>query len=162
MNYPTDPPGSQFPPTADFALEFRSEALRQLHQYWLSKLDNRPMPRRSDLDPTDIPHLLRNVVLVDVDHEPLRLRFRLIGTHITEAVKRDMTGRYFDEAYDETISAGMTQLYGVTVQSKKPIRHFSRAIFAGMDYRHYEAVHLPLSEDGETVTMVLAGLQFFE
>lgn len=162
MNCPADPPDSHFPPTADFTLDFRSEALRQLNQYWLSQLDNRPLPRRADIDPTEIPHLLRYVVLINVEREPLRLRFRLVGTHITDAVGRDSNGRYFDEVYEEEILTGLLQQYGNTVESKRPARHFSRAIFAGKDFRHYESIHLPLSEDGESVNMMLVGLQFFE
>jgi hypothetical protein len=162
MNLPPEPPDTQFPPTADFSLDFRSQALRELHEYWRAKLNGRQLPTRSDLDPVEIPHLLKHVALVDVEHDPLRLRFRLIGTHITEATGRDSTGKYFDDAYDEEIAAGMTELYKVSINSKAPIRHYSRAIFAGQDYRHYEAVHLPLSDDGENVTMVLVGLQFFE
>lgn len=56
----------------------------------------------------------------------------------------------------------MVQRYSVAVQTKKPVRHLGRAIHAGKEYRHYESVHLPLSEDGETVNMILAGLEFFE
>jgi hypothetical protein len=162
MNCPTDPPDSQFPPTADFTLDFRSEALRQLYRYWLSKLDDRPLPSRADIDPTEIPHLLRYIVLIDVEHEPLRLRFRLVGTHITDAVGRDSTGRFFDEVYEGDILTGLLHQYGGTIDAKRPARHFSRAIFAGKDYRHYESAHLPLSEDGDSVNMILVGLQFFE
>lgn len=162
MNRPTDHADAKFPPTADFTLDFRSDALRQLYEYWASKLNGRPMPRRADIEPTEIPRLLEHVALVDVEYDPFRLRFRLVGTHITQAVDRDSTGRYFEDVYHGQILKNMVQLYSVAVHAKKPVRHLSRAIHAGKDYRHYESVHLPLSEDGETVNMILAGLAFFE
>jgi len=162
MNCPTNYPNTHFPPTADFTLDFRSDTLRQLHDYWKSKLAGRPMPRRADIDPTEIPALLAHIALVSVEYEPLRFYFRLIGTHITDAVGRDSTGRYFEEVYEGKMLGDVTQLYSVAVQSKRPARHFSTAVYAGKDYRHYESVHLPLSDDGETVNIILAGLQFFE
>jgi hypothetical protein len=162
MNDSTKHPNVKFPPIADFALDFRSDALRQLHQYWVSKLDGRPMPRRADIEPTEIPRLLQHIALVDVEAEPLRFYFRLIGTHITQAVDRDCTGCYFEEVYQGQILKDMVRLYSVAVHAKNPARHMSRAIYAGKDYRHYESVHLPLSEDGEAVNMILAGLEFFE
>lgn len=161
MNSPTDHSDARFLPTADFTLDFRSDALRQLHKYWVSKLDGRPMPRRADIEPTEIPRLLQHVVLVDVVPEPLRFHFRLIGTHITQAVDRDCTGRFFQEVYDGQIFHKMVRLYSAAVLAKKPVRHMNTAIHAGKDYRHYESLHMPLSEDGETVNMIFGGLEFF-
>jgi len=161
MNSPTDHSDAPYPPTADFTLDFRSNALRQLHEYWVSKLDGRPMPQRADIEPTEIPRLLQHIALVDVEYDPFRLYFRLIGTHITQAVDRDSTGCYFDEVYHGQMLEDMVRLYSAAVHAKKPVRHLSRAIYADKEYRQYESVHLPLSKDGETVNMILAGVEFF-
>lgn len=118
------------------------------------------MPRRADIDPIEIPSLLPHVSLISVEHTPFRLFYRLIGTHITEAVGRDSTGRYFGEVYEGEILTNMVRRFSTVVQSKTPARFMARAIFAGKDYRHYETVHLPLSDDGQTVNMILAGVQF--
>lgn len=119
------------------------------------------MPCRADIEPTEIPRLLQHIALVDVEAEPLRFHFRLVGTHITQAVDRDSTGCYFEEVYQGETFDDMVRLYSVAVHAKKPVRHMSRAIYAGKDYRQYESIHLPLSEDGNTVNMILAGLEFF-
>jgi len=117
------------------------------------------MPRRADLDPVEIPSLLPHITLVGVEYDPFRLYYRLIGTHITDAVGRDSTGRYFDEVYEGGMLEDMVRRFSTAVHAKRPARFLARAVYAGKDYRHYEAVHLPLSEDGETVNMIFAGAE---
>ena len=45
--------------------------LVQLYDYWDTIRDVRAMPGRRDMDPLDIPKLLANMVLYDVEHDPL-------------------------------------------------------------------------------------------
>jgi hypothetical protein len=161
MRNSLSPAANRFQPTSDFTLDFRSESLRRLHQYWASKLQGRAMPRRSDIEPTEIPSLLPHIALVGVESEPLRLFFRLIGTHITESLGRDNTGKYFDETFQDQMLEDVMQVYGMVLQARKPIRHFGRAQYSAKDFRDYESVHLPLSEDGWTVTMILVGQHYF-
>ena len=53
--------------------------------YWESKRSGRRMPARRDFDPVfEVPRLLPWIVLVDVLHEPLDFRFRLIGSGIVD------------------------------------------------------------------------------
>ena len=70
--------------------------LREAHDYWRSKVRGRAMPRRADLDPTEIPQLLPDDMLVDVLPQG-RYRYRLIGTENTLAQGMNATGRYLDE-----------------------------------------------------------------
>lgn len=153
--------GANFPPTADFNLDFRSDALQALHKYWTSKLAGRSMPRRADIDPTEIPKLLQHILLADVEHNPFRVRFRLVGTHIVNSVGRDATGRYFEEVYQETLRDGMIELYANVVRSKMPVRYFGETVIADKKFRDFESLHMPLSDDGRTVNIILAGLHFF-
>ena len=61
------------------SLKRYSANLRQMYTYWLAKRGDRPMPRRSDLDPTEIPaHLLPGITLVDVVPDARRYVYRLV------------------------------------------------------------------------------------
>src|SRR5262245_27147770 len=71
--------------------------ISELHPYWLSRRGERRMPRRSDISPTDIPSLLPMLFLVDLEHDPFRVRYRLVGTSAVEMSGRDYTGLYLDE-----------------------------------------------------------------
>jgi hypothetical protein len=151
----------RFQPTSDFSLDFQSDKLRKLHRYWQGKLAGRAMPARADIEPTEIPALLPHIALVGVEPAPPRLFFRLIGTHITDSVGRNNTGRYFDEAYDGQLLEDIIQVYGVVLESMTPVRHFGKALFSDNKYRDYESIHLPLSHDGRTVNMLLVGQEYF-
>lgn len=153
--------GRRFRPTSDTTLNFRSEKLRQLHGYWESKRAGRAMPQRADLEPTEIPKLLPHIALIDVETAPPRFYFRLIGTHITTVLGRDNTGKYFDEAYHEPLLGDITNVYRLVVGRLAPVRHFGKAEFSDKQYRDYESVHLPLSQDGATISMILVGQEYF-
>ena len=53
-------------------LKFEPPRLQRLYEYWRSKVRDRRLPARADIDPLDIPDLLSNLVLIDVVGEGLR------------------------------------------------------------------------------------------
>src|SRR5688572_27444072 len=79
--------------------QIRSQRVHRLHEYWRSKAGAQgSVPRRRDIDPTELPDLLPNLMLLDVERNPLRFRYRLVGTRIVDFSYRDFTGTYLDEA----------------------------------------------------------------
>ena len=83
---------------SDAGLPTASEMLVGLHGYWDSKRAGRLMPSRDEIDAAEIPQVMPSVMLCDVELGPLRFRYRLVGTRVTELVHRDVTGRYIDES----------------------------------------------------------------
>src|SRR6266404_3792675 len=74
-----------------------SPILSEAHAFWRSKLAGRSMPSRKDIDPTEIPQLLRYVMLIDVLADPLDFKYRLIGTAVCSLLHRDYTWSRFSE-----------------------------------------------------------------
>ncbi len=66
-------------------------SLQQFAAYWLSKRGDRPMPDRSDIDPTEITWALSRLVIADYERDSDRYRYRLAGNDI-EAVFRKYLG----------------------------------------------------------------------
>jgi hypothetical protein len=137
--------------------------LRQAHDYWCGKTAGRAMPRRADIDPTEIPKLLPDVMLVDVLPQG-RYRYRLIGTENTQAHGINATGRYVDEVlpgreYKEHVIA----LYDECVRARRAL--YSECLFMSRGRRaperHTKVLFMPLSEDGEAVNMVFVVQVFF-
>jgi hypothetical protein len=58
------------------------DRLRWLFAYWRGKRIGRPMPARSDIDPTEIPWALPQIFLVDYSPES-GFRYRLTGTELS-------------------------------------------------------------------------------
>lgn len=155
-------PFQDFQVNMDPDLECRNRLLLSLLAYWNEKRGQRLMPSRADIDPTELGPHLPNIILVDVEHAPFRLRYRLIGTAITEAMQRDSTGKYYDEIYSPALLANINDSFRWILAHKTPLRTFGEAFYRDRDIYDYETLNLPLSDDGEVVNMVLGGLTFHQ
>ena len=83
-------------PVADTPTAITDARLQDALDYWRLKSAGKPMPRRSDIDPLDIPKLLPHVMVVEALPSG-RYRYRLIGTENADAQGVYATGRYLDE-----------------------------------------------------------------
>jgi len=65
--------------------------------YWLQKRGARPMPRKGDIDPVELPpKLLPNIQIIEAIDGAARFPYRLVGTASVDAFGSDYTGRYID------------------------------------------------------------------
>ncbi len=131
--------------------------------YWTAKRGNRFAPARADIDPIDLTPALGWLALVDVQHDAQaqspRFRFRLHGTGLVAASGVDMTGRYVDEFPEPDYRALMLGALTQVVETRAPwIGRRARVI--DDERRAFEAVILPLSDDGRRVTIALGGLRY--
>lgn len=136
--------------------------LEFLYRYWCGKKAGDRLPRRADIDPTEIPgRLWPSLMLLDVvgEGDEVRFRYRLVGTAFTHAFGRDPTNEFVDEALPARSGYRdfIVQLYREMITLRKPI--YSENLFA-LDGQPGPMVtkrlSLPLSSDGETVDMALA------
>jgi len=153
------PAGDVLPPHSRLealALPFTDSRLETAYRYWQSKSGDSGMPRRADIDPTEIPKLLPDVMLVDVTPDG-RYRYRLIGTENVRAHGVNATGRYLDEVVPGAeYKAHVIALYDECVRERRPL--YSECLFMSphrqAPERHTKALFLPLSEDGDSVNIV--------
>ena len=136
-----------------------SYELNRLYEDWNSIRKSRPMPSRDDLEPADIKDILPSLFMVDVGKGSTRFRYRLIGTYVSELTGRDMTGQPIDETtYGET-AGFVASLFERAVQRRAPILVRGNAKWlSSSSWKTMAVLFLPLSRDGETVDIVLGGL----
>jgi len=112
------------------------------------------MPARRDIDPPEIPKLLPHLTLIDrVDG---KLRYRLVGTEVTQAMGRDLTGSLVGNYVNPPeYAAAILAIYERIFAEGQPI-------FTAGEYRSQaQTVHsvsrliVPLGIDGGQVNMVL-------
>ena len=141
-------------------LPFTDPRMEAAYSYWLRQAAGRPMPRRGDMDPTEIPKLLRDIMLVDVLPDG-RYRYRLIGTANAQAQGVSATGRYLDEVLPgDEYKAHVLRLYDECVRERRAL--YSECFFlSAAPARHTKVLFMPLSEDGEAVNMVFVVQVFF-
>lgn len=144
--------------TGDLKLE--SNLQQRALAYWQEKRGARPMPSRRDIEPTEIPDLLANVVLVDVSHDPLDFRYRLIGTAIVARIAFDYTGKHFTELAHQQPGSQVWETALRICRERTPV--ISDIPYVGPDewVRGYRDLYLPLSDDGETVNMIMGIVEF--
>jgi hypothetical protein len=142
---------SQPPPTAD-------QRVRRLYEYWRSiHPADGSLPGRQHVDPADIPALLPWLWLVDVQREPLRFRYRLLGTEHVRVLGRDYTGQWIDEAHPAFLGSNAHGQFIVAVEEARAgYRLGDTMIILPKDYRSMERLILPLARDGRDVDMLLA------
>lgn len=141
-------------------LDPQSEHLRGILAYWQAKKGDRPAPLRADIDPAEIKPLLPYLGIVDVERNPLRFRYRLVGTEITHGYGRELTGCYLDEADLDDHATDIVQEYARAAESGEP--SCSILEYTRRDGRHvrYERLVLPLSSDGSRIDMLIGGCVF--
>lgn len=97
-----------------------SARVAQFHAYWQGKCVGDCPPPRGAIQPFDMPKLLPYLVLVDIEPEGMRVRYRLVGTHEAEANGSDFTGRYLDEC-GFAIEAWLVECYRRLVTTRRPV-----------------------------------------
>ena len=132
-----------------------------LYEYWHRRRGGRRMPARRDIDPVEIPHQLPNLMLVDVEHSPLRFRYRLVGTRVVSFSGEDRTGRYFNLTQFIEKNPVILEQYQRTVDTGEPL--FSLEPFTNLingNSYEVERLLLPMSSDGMNVDMILVYFNF--
>ena len=128
--------------------------------YWRAKQPGGgALPGRQHLDPLEIPNLLPNIWLVDVARDPLRFRFRLIGTAVVEYAGEDNTGKWFHEAMPHFDPSAFVDV----VETHMPSwQHSASRMRPYKLYHELERVRLPMAQDGRNVDMILCLTVFFD
>ncbi len=124
---------------------------RQLHDYWQSKRGGRSMPARDDIDPAEIKGLLPYVIISDLFADPLRVRYRLAGTVVTDSFGFNIAGCWLHEL---NVTGSLKEWIGVyerVMASKRPVHGMTDATRDSILMFRCCWVILPLSSDGVIV-----------
>jgi hypothetical protein len=74
----------------------RHAKTRSLFQYW-HRLQEGGRPTRTSLDPVEMKPYLANLLIGNIEPEPFRVQYKLIGTLVAEYSQFDFSNRYLDE-----------------------------------------------------------------
>ncbi len=130
--------------------------VRRVFEYWraIRPAEDR-LPGRQHLDPGDLAEVLRWLWLVDVQREPLRFRYRLIGTGHREVLGVDLTGKWIDDAFAHFPRMPGYADFVAALGGEVRHRRGAPEIPVGEKYVARERLLLPLARDGATVDMLL-------
>lgn len=144
-----------------FADQLDDPLLHELYAYWREKCQGRRMPRRRDIDPSEVALLLPHLLISEVVEGGERFRFRLAGTAVTRVLGRDPTGRLVDEVTEGAYRDFINGLHRTVCREQASLFAESPHL-AGARGQHYYAKRLlmPLSDDGIAVNQILSMLTF--
>ncbi|MDH3472908.1 MAG: PAS domain-containing protein [Rhodospirillales bacterium] len=128
-----------------------------LIRLWQGKREERRLPAWSDFDFYDFKGWHGSVAVQEVIAEPFDLRCRLWGSHLTQVLGADNTGKRFSELGSTYTENDLSYLHELCRCGAIGKSHGS------LDWlqRHYKSVafvDLPLADDGTTVSHLLTVL----
>ena len=136
--------------------QITSPRVRRLHEYWHSKrLRGQSFAFRKDIDPADMRELLPLITILDVEHAPLRFRYRLVGTRVVEYNHQEFTGMYLGEIgwQDEALLFGA---YEQSVVARRPNCGFYAWDLRSGGVGRCEFGIFPLTSNGETIHQIIS------
>jgi hypothetical protein len=129
-----------------------SGMIQRMAGYLARKRGDRPLSSRADIDPTEIREFLPYVVLVDIQDNPLRVYYRLVGTRIAEFYG-EFTGTWMhDRPISDAYRKVAERIYRALIETKAPVYGITEMRTRSDAMVSYEWGYFPLSNDGTNVT----------
>jgi len=125
------------------------------YRYWAGKRGARMMPSRADMVPAEMKIFLPGIVLVAVSHHPLRLTYRLVGTREVEYRGYDPTGKDVAQHFAGASQNEVLRNYELVIETKSFVYDEDCLLSADHSFQEAGTLLLPLSDDGETINMVI-------
>jgi len=135
--------------------DVRSDMVRSMLRWWLAKCGS-DIPDRDDLDPAELKPLLPNILISDVEHDPFRIRYRLVGTRAREATGFNIVGRYLDELLPSDPDEPWLDDYRLAYQTRRPVLGVSSIRTTSGEIFTYEYGLFPLRKGGTAIDQFVA------
>jgi hypothetical protein len=127
----------------------KSQKIRLLFDYWRRLHRGGKPGLRTSFDPVEVPSLLSSLLLGDIESEPFRVFFRLIGTAVAEFSRLDFSGCYLDALdYKDRDSIEWADCYRRIHATGIGLVGFNRVTWPDDSSKGYEFAILPLSRNG--------------
>jgi hypothetical protein len=140
----------------------RSPMVRMLHAWWLAHRGAHGIPDRRDFDPAALRVLLPNLFITDVEPEPFRIRYRLVGTKAVRTIGFDITGRYLDELLAATPEVPWLDYYKTVYESRMPLLGAVEVSARSGGTFAYEFGLFPLAQGSAKVAQIAAVEDYFD
>lgn len=118
------------------------------------------MPRWADIEPSEIPLLLPNVVVVHVRVDPLDFIDRIIGQTVRDHAARKTVNTLWSEIPGRGPESTIWNVFQTVVESQSPQFRSLQNVGRTKEFVSIESVLCPISDDGKIVNKVLGFIEF--
>jgi hypothetical protein len=137
--------------------------VRAFAEYWLSICPADRLPGRQHVDPVEIKPLLPNIWMLDVHRDPLRFKYRLVGSRIVDFYGWDPTGKWVDEAFERFNGSLRERDAMELVESGSPRwRRGKPELVYDKDFTTLERIYLPLATNGVDIDIAFCITVFID
>jgi hypothetical protein len=135
---------------AELAAVTDNSLLLRFFEQWLALAGDGAFPPGDAFEPEGPAFARGHVVMVDLVGTPPRFRFRHVGDKLVPFAGIDMTGKWVDELPNPEHRRSTLEGYRWVAENARPA-YASSARERNRKPYFYEAIRLPLSQDGHTV-----------
>ncbi|WP_374385130.1 PAS domain-containing protein [Dongia sp.] len=128
----------------------RFPSTARLFDYWQGTLRDGVPIQRTEIDPAAIRDVLPFLLVGDIEPEPFRVLFRLVGTAVADFSRQDFSGRYLDElVYSARDSLDWSDCYRFVHAERCPVIGVNHLHYTDGRVNSYEFAILPLSRGAD-------------
>lgn len=133
-------------------------------EVWTRARGDRFAPRWSEIELLDFPtHIIPLIYVVDVEQDPLRFRYRFIGSKVCDFEGTDYTGQYVSDLKPKSVGQAAQRAFEGFLSKPEP-KFFAMPVDEFDHSPHvfsiYGGIRVPLSEDNKTVSQIMGLAQF--
>ncbi|MBO6634460.1 PAS domain-containing protein [Parvibaculum sp.] len=133
--------------------ELSDPVTQYMLRYWMDKKGDRRMPSPDDMNFADFARHSSRITLIGVEHDPQRFTVRLAGEEVIASLGFNPRGRDVLSFNEKLPGLGtlLQGFYAWLLSERRPAAVKGTQDMLDKSYKSYEAVYLPLSNDGERV-----------
>lgn len=133
--------------------EVTSAMIRQLAAYWNELRGAKPIALKKEFDPSRVTALLPYLLITEYHFNPLRLRYRLVGTEQVRHVGEDFTGKWLHETlWDPRYIEVWLAAVGEMIETRQPVFGRDSLLWTDGKIKECEWAVFPLTIDGNTIS----------
>jgi hypothetical protein len=138
--------------------------VRRFYDYWLQVAPPGRLPGRQHIVPEDMVPLLSRLWILDIFRDPLRFRYRLVGTDITRSVRRELTGLWLHEVQPQSLAnVNLRDRYRFILATGQATWRRGTTLWdRDPNHRIVENCLAPLATDGKTIDKIIAMSVLFD
>jgi hypothetical protein len=140
----------------------KSTLVRTLYDWWSAHAAPLGIPDRSAFDLIEHRLLMPSVMISEVEPEPFRIRYRLVGTRVVANLGVDFTGRYLDELIGPDFRAPWFDYYRQAYAERRPLMGMLTEPTKSGSTFTYEFGLFPLARGGAEVKQFIALEDYFD
>jgi hypothetical protein len=137
--------------------EITSDMIAGVEGCWEGLKRGRLFPSRQDVDPFVFRAWLPYISIVELQDDPFRVFYRLVGTEVARFGQEDFSYKWLNETdWDPALKAANLEIYRRLREQRRPLFGLSKIEWEERDDRVFEWSLFPLSNDGQTISHCLS------